>query len=67
MHHLLICIASKLNVALKGVYLRISKLRSILALAHLLAHNNINQICYFVQISLLNAEVNCSISDNVTP
>ena len=44
----------------KGVYLPISKLHSILAVANLLAHNNISQICYCGQISLLSAPVNCS-------
>ena len=35
-------IASKINVTPKGVYLPISKLHSILAVANLLAHNNIS-------------------------
>ena len=37
-------IDSKINVL--GSYLPISKLHSILAVANLLAHNNISQICY---------------------
>ena len=41
----------------KGVYLPISKLRSILAVANLLAHNNKSQICYCGQISLQSAAV----------
>ena len=60
-------IASKINVTPKGVYLPISKLHSILAVANLLAHNNKSQICYCGQISLQNAAVNCSFSDNLTP
>ena len=36
----------------KRVYLPFSKLHSILAVANLLAHNNISQICYCSQISL---------------
>ena len=52
---------------LKGVYLPIWKLHSILAVANLLAHNNISQICYCGQISLQSAAVNCRISDNLTP
>ena len=43
----------------KGVYFIISKLHSILAVANLLAHNNISQICYCSQISLQSAAVNC--------
>ena len=31
------------------------------------AHNNISQICFCGQISLQNAAVNCSFSDNLTP
>ena len=50
-----------------GGYLPISKLDSILAVANLLAHNNISQICYCGQISLQSAAVNCSFSDNLTP
>ena len=49
-----------------GVYLPISKLHSILAVANLLAHNNKSQICYCGQISLQGAAVNCSFSDNLT-
>ena len=49
----------------KGVYWPISKLHSILAVANLLAHNNISQICYCGQISLQSAAVNCSFSDNL--
>ena len=43
-------IASKINVTPDEVYLPISKLHSILAVANLLAHNNISQICYCGQI-----------------
>ena len=43
-------IASKIIVTPKGVYLPISKLHSILAVANLLAHNNKSQICYCGQI-----------------
>ena len=50
-------IASKINVTPKGVYLPISKLRSILAVANLLAHNNISEICYCGQISLQSTKV----------
>ena len=53
-------IASKSNDTPKGVYLPISKLQSILAVANLLAHNNKSQICYCGQISLQSAAVNCS-------
>ena len=60
-------IASKINVTSKGGYLPISKLHSILAVANLLAHNNINQICYCGQISLQSAAAKCSFSDNLTP
>ena len=56
-------IHSKINVTPKGVYLPISKLHSILAVANLLAHNNKSQICYCGQISLQSAAVNCSFSD----
>ena len=51
----------------KGVYLRISKLHSNLAVANLLAHNNKSKNCYCGQISLQSAAVNCSFSDNLTP
>ena len=47
----------------KDVYLPISKLHPILAVANLLAHNNKSQICYCGQISLQSAAVNCSFSD----
>ena len=38
-----------------------------LIVANLLAHNNLSQICYFGQISLQSAAVNCSFSGNLTP
>ena len=57
-------IASKINATPKGVCLSISKLQSILAVANLLAHNNISQICYCDQISLQSAVVN-SFSDTL--
>ena len=60
-------IDSKINVTPKGVFLAISKLHSILAVANLLAHNNKSQICYCGQISLQSVAVNCSYSDNLTP
>ena len=41
----------------KGVHKPISKLCLILAVTNLLAHNNINQICYCGQISLQSAAV----------
>ena len=45
----------------------ISKLHSILAVANLLAQNNISQICYCGQISLLQtAAVHYSFPDNLT-
>ena len=53
-------IASKINDTLRGVYLSISKLHSILDVANLLAHNNISQICYCGQFSLQSAAVNFS-------
>ena len=56
-------LASKINVTPKCVYFPIQKLHSILAVANLLAHNNISQICYCGQISLQSAAVNCSFSD----
>ena len=40
---------------------------TISAVANLLAHNNISQICYCGQISLQSAAVDCSFSDNLTP
>ena len=46
-----------MNVIPKGVYLPISKLHSILAVANLLAHNNKSQISYCGQISLQSAAV----------
>ena len=63
-YSLMLCtITSKINVTPRGVYLFISKLHSILAIANLLAHNNISQICYCSQISLQCAVVYCSFSD----
>ena len=59
--------ASKINVTHKGVYLLISKLHAILAVANLLAHNNVSQICYCGRISLQSAAVNCSFYDNIAP
>ena len=59
-------IASKINVTPNSVFLPISKLYSILAASNLLAHNNISQICYCVQISLQSAAVNFSFSTNDT-
>ena len=59
-------IASKINFTPKGDYLPISKLHSIIAVANLLAHNNISQICYCGQISLQSAAVNFSFSSNLT-
>ena len=50
-------ITSKINVTPKGVYLPISKLHSILAVANLLAHNNKTQICHCGQISLQSVAV----------
>ena len=52
---------------INGVFLPIFKLSSILAMANLLAHNNISQICYCSQDSLQKDTVNCSFSDNLTP
>ena len=60
-------IASKINVTPKDDYLPISKLHSIIAVANLLAHNNKSQIRYCGQISLQNAAVNCTFSDNLAP
>ena len=60
-------LASKINVTSKGVYSPILELRSILAIANLLDHNNVSQICYCGQISLQSAAVNWSFSDNLTP
>ena len=66
--YIYICtIASRINVIYpQGVYLPISNLLSIFALANLLAHNNINQICCCGQISSHSAAVNFSFSDNLT-
>ena len=50
-------IASKINDTPKGVYLPVSKLNLILAVANLLAHNNRSQICYCGQISLQSTAV----------
>ena len=61
--HSICVITSKINVTPKGVYLPISKLHSIIAVANLLAHNNKSQICYCGQISLQSAAVNWSFSD----
>ena len=55
-------ITSKINDTSNGVYLPISKLYSILAVANLLAHNNVSQICYCGQISLQSAAVNSRFS-----
>ena len=41
---------SKINGISKGVYLSISKLYSTLAVANLLAHNNL-WLCYYVQVN----------------
>ena len=60
-------VVSKINVTPKVVYLSISKLYSTLAVANLLAHNNISQIYYCGQISVQIAAVNCSSSDKLTP
>ena len=61
-------IASKINVNPIGAYLPISKLRSILPVANLLALNkhNVSQICYCGQISLQSAAAKFSFSDNLT-
>ena len=56
-------ITSKINVTPKGAYFPISKLHSILAVANLLAHNNISQFC---SCSLQCAAVNSILSENVT-
>ena len=61
------CDTSKINVTPKGVYTPFLKLHSILAVANLLAHNNISQICYCGQISLQSAAVNSSFSDSLAP
>ena len=57
---------AKYMVPPKVFTFQISKLHSILAIANLLAHNNISQICYCGQFSLQSAAVNCSFSDNLT-
>ena len=50
----------------QGVYLPISKLHSILAVANLFAHNNnMSQICYCGHISLQSAAVDCSFSESL--
>ena len=59
-------IARKIYVTPEGLYLPISKLHSILAVANLLAHNNKSQICYCGQISMHSAAAKCSYSDNLT-
>ena len=64
---LLCAIASKINGTPKGLYLPISKLHSNLAVAYLLAHNNISQICYCGQTLLQSAVVNSRYSDNMIP
>ena len=65
-------IASKINVIPEGVYLPISKLHSILAVANLLAHNNksnllVKEYCYCGQIWSQSAAVNCIFSDGLSP
>ena len=55
-----------MNVTPKGIYFSISKLHSTLAIANLLTHNNIRQICYCDQMPLQSAAVNCGFSFNVT-
>ena len=62
--NLMCTFASKINGTLKGVYLPISKLHSILAVTNLFAHSNISQICYCGQISIQCAAVNFSCSVN---
>ena len=57
-------IASKINVTPKGVYLPISKKHSILAVANLLAHNNISQNLLLRSNFFREC---CSFSDNLTP
>ena len=46
----------------KDIYLPISELHSILALANFVAHNKISQLCYCGQILLQRIAVNCSFS-----
>ena len=59
--------ARKIIVTYIGVFLPISKLYSILAVANILARDNRRGICYCGQISLHNAAINCSFPDNLTP
>ena len=47
---------SKINGTPKGVYLPISKLNSILALANLLEHNNL-WLCYYVQVNTFESTI----------
>ena len=59
-------IASKINVNPKGVYLHISKLHSILAVANLLAHNS--EVKFVTAVKFYSSvAANCSFSDNLTP
>ena len=51
----------------KGFYLPILKLHSVLAVANLIALNNISQICNCCQISSQSIAVNCSFPDNLMP
>ena len=51
----------------KAVYLPISKLHSITAVANLLAHNNKSQICHCGQISSQSSAFKCSFSDYLIP
>ena len=60
-------IASKINGTRRGVYLPISKLHSILAVANLLAHNNISQICYCGQNAFISNFLYCRLYNNLTP
>ena len=50
-------INSKINGTPKGVYLPISKLHSILAIANLLAHNKL-WLCYYEQVNSLMQKSN---------
>ena len=50
-------INSKINGTAKGVYLRISKLHSILVITNLLPHNNIT-INYYMQVNSLWLKLN---------
>ena len=56
-----------INVTSKSVYLPFSKIHMILDVANLLAHNNINQICYSGQILVQSAVLDSNFSDNLTP